>query len=106
MEKKQYTITEYNDWEGESFGYIMLLTTEEAEKIEKKAKEIFEDEEVITIEETDYTEKDVEKINRVSSNSYMNRLGFYEFKSDKVLDEWNEHGDLFYKGNGLSEIKK
>jgi hypothetical protein len=104
MEKKQYTITEDNDWEGELFGYIMYLTPEEAEKIKKKAQEIFDGEETVTIEETEYTAEDVKKINNASSNSYMDRLGFYEFASETVLDDWKEHGSLFYKGNGLNEI--
>jgi len=116
---QQYTITEENDWEGESFGYIMDLTSEEFEFIQTNIK----DSQCLTIEKSDYSKKEVKLVNQHSENTYMPRLGFYKFK-EKFFDlieklrqevedefEWTDDVEknrfvletlVFYKALGLT----
>ena len=99
----QYTITEHNDWEGESFSYIMLLTEEQADIIKRQINVGLEEE--LEIEETSYTQEDVEKINKASENTYMDRIGFYKFREWASLDNWEEGVGVFYKAVGLERVK-
>lgn len=95
---KQYTITEYNDWEGETFGYILMLTDSEYDIIAKA----FEDSESFEIKPSEYTYEQVDMINKHSSNSYMSRLQFVRLSDDVNLSEIDE--ETFYKRNNLDLI--
>lgn len=126
---KQYTITEYNDWEGETFGYIMDLTDDEVALITKGLAES----EFHSIEPSSHTPEDVALVKKHDTNGYMDRLGFYEFKEpledminsetdrikgyegytdDETLLKYTKlvtsilEFDIFYKGLGLKRIKK
>ena len=100
---KQYEIEERNDWEGETFSYIVELTEEQFNKIQK----LFEGdefEEVCSISECDYTKEQVDLINDKSSNSYMDRIAFYKLDPETDLEN-SEYNDFPYKGNGLIRIR-
>lgn len=99
---KQYTITEENEWEGETFGYILDLDTEILAKIEKGFEAINMDYgvEILRIEESNYTEQDVQKINNASSNTYMDRLNFYRLQENLDLNNF-EYDQFPYKGSGM-----
>lgn len=116
--KKQYTITENNEWEGEIFGYILSLETEQFEKI-KARFELLQDydrmselgewddlgveEGTLSIVETNYSLQEVKSINNASSNSYMDRLQFCKLSSKVDLDSF-EYGSFPYKRNGMERI--
>ena len=99
--KKQYTVTEENDHEGETFNYVLELTEREAAVIEMKCK-MYGDE-TLSISETNYTQEDINKIDDLSNNSYMSFIAKYELDND-ALGDWEEYGDCFYKGCGLTKI--
>lgn len=123
--KKQYTITENNDWEGEVFGYILYLTEYEASLISQE----FETSESMKIGESNYVDSEVDFVNTCSNNTYLDRLGFYtpkqdlvkhfnEFSNEIINDGEMEDEDkqeyisrffedeVFYKGKGLKRITK
>ena len=101
---RQYEITEENDWEGETFGYILNLTDEQYQIIKSRFEED-DDFECCSIEPSNYTLEDVKLVNKKSKNGYMDRLCFYKLKED--LDLVNcEYGDFPYKGNGMTKIKR
>lgn len=106
--KKQYSIIEENDWEGETFEYVVMLTDEEAQIIEAKFKSDDFYTSSFTIQEFEepYTSKDVKLINKHSENTYMPRIGFYVFVNEDSLTNWNEKSSLFYKGTGLKQVSK
>jgi len=102
---KQFTITEKNDWEGETFNYVLMLTDEEVETIQSKFAQ-YEDEfedDAFEINETSYSIDDIQKMNQVNKNSYMKFIGFYKLKS-YALANWDVDFNPFYKGVGLIEI--
>ena len=99
---KQYTITEENESKNETFGYIMELTEEEVRKIKEK---INDSRESLSIEQTLYTERDVNLINGHSSNTYLNRLDFYVFEAENTLDNWTTKYEVFNKKKGLKKTK-
>lgn len=95
MNTKQYTITEENDWEGETFGYIMDLTDDEVALITNGLAES----EFHSIEPSNYTPEQAALVNKHDTNGYMPRLGFYAFKKSLVdmiaeLDDWSWPGDF------------
>lgn len=97
MKTKQITVTEENDWEGETFSYILEVD----EKMLSKIKEGLKDVDCIEIEEnTSHTKEDVKKYNKISSNSYADRFQFCKIeKLPKGKFKW--YDDVFYKGKGL-----
>lgn len=99
--KKQITVIEENDHEGEIFNYVIYVTDEEEQQIREMCDEFGD--ELLTVSETNYTEEDIDKINNSSSNSYMDFIALYEL-NENALDEWEEFGDCFYKGCGLTKI--
>lgn len=104
MSKKLYEITEYNDNESETFGYIILLSNEEFEKINHfidKKYEVY-DEDFSIKECTLSSFAEYLLINRYSSNSYMDRLTTCELSERLNIDDLNE--GFLYKMNGLTEI--
>lgn len=101
---RQYEITEENDNEGETFGYILELTNEQYEVIKTR----FEDDEYVeycTIEPSEYTQEQTDLINKKSRNRYMDRLGWYELEKDLDLEAC-EYWEFPYKGNGMIKINR
>ena len=102
MDKKQITVRERNDCEGETFNYVIRVTKYEQEQIIEKCEKFGD--ETLSISETNYTNDDIKKINNLSNNLYMSFIALYELSKD-ALDNWVEFGDCFYKGNGLNKLK-
>lgn len=104
MRKKLYEIKEYNNNEGETFGYIILLSDEEFEKINKfiaKKYEVYD--ESFSIKECTLSSfAEYLLINRYSDNSYMDRLTTCELSERLNIDDLYE--GFLYKMNGLTEI--
>jgi len=100
--KKQFTVTERNDWEGETFNYVLNLTEKEAKEVAEKCEQFGDGS--LSISETNYTDIDIEKMNKASSNCYMDFIAKYELK-EHALKNWKEFGDCFYKGVGLEKNK-
>ena len=101
--KQQYTIKEVNGWEGETFNYVLQLTPEEVTIIEKKIDELGDG--ALSISKTDYTIKEIFRMNNASGNGYMSFIWTYEFE-ENALENWEEFGDCFYKGVGLKKLSK
>lgn len=101
MDKNQYTITENNEWEGETFNYVIDLTEDDVDKIRQKIEHFEIDS--LTIRKTDFTVEQIRTILGMSGNSYMDFIGKYELL-DGILDNWTNEGDVFYKANGLKKI--
>lgn len=100
--KKQYTVNENNGHEGETFNYVLDLTEDEVKIIKEKIDEL-DDEYSLSIFETNFTQEQIDEINILSNNSYMNFIARYELEPD-ALENWVEYGDCFYKGIGLTKI--
>ena len=101
---KQYTITHNCDWEGEEYGFIMMLTDEQYIII--NAAIIESDSEEFEIEQTNYSPKEVKIVQKHDKNSYMASLAFYVFRDENPFDiELDEEESIldviFYKGRGL-----
>jgi hypothetical protein len=101
MDKNQYTITENNEWEGETFNYVIDLTEDDVDKIQQKIEHFEIDS--LTIRKTDFTVEQIRTILDMSRNSYMDFIGKYELL-DGILDNWTNEEDVFYKANGLKKI--
>lgn len=103
---KQYEITEDNDWEGETFGYILTLTDEQFEKIKTGFEIINEDEgyDKVTIEPCDYSQEQIDLINKKSRNRYMDRVNYYELNENEFNLDSFEYSDFPYKGNGMKRL--
>ena len=99
--KKQYTVKENNDHEGETFNYVLDLTEDEAKIIAEKCEKLGD--ESLSIKETNYTEEQINEIDNLSNNEYMAFIRKYELEDD-ALENWEEYGDCFYKGTGLTKI--
>lgn len=102
--KKQFTVKEKNEWENETFNYVLLITPKEAILIQEKINEL-EFEEEISISETNYTNEDIKKINNTSNNCYMDFIAPYKLQENAIID-WEDRGDLFYKGSGMNRLKE
>lgn len=97
----QVTITEKNDWEGETFSYIMEVNAETLSLIKKGLANCS----AIKVQEnTIFTPDEVDKLNAASRNTYMPRFAFYELEP-LPEKEFNWYDDVFYKGKGLKLIK-
>lgn len=103
MSLKQITVTENNNWEGETFNYVLLVTEEQESIIREKANKYGDG--TLQVKETNYTEDDIKKMNSASSNSYMKFIDFYKIEKD-ALEKWSSFGDCFYKGLGLERLTK
>lgn len=97
---KQFTVKERNDWEGETFNYVIDITEDEAKEVADKCKQFGDGS--LSIKQTDYTNEDIKKMNEDSSNCYMDFIARYELKLN-ALKNWTEFGDCFYKGVGLEK---
>jgi hypothetical protein len=102
----QITVTDKNEWEGESFSFILEVTPEVLAQIKEGIKDYIDGE--LTLQEnTEYTQEFVEKKNRMAYglgyNRYMDRYGFYEFDRD-LSNVVNWYEDVFYKAVGLKRL--
>jgi len=100
--KKQITVKERNEWEGETFNYVIYVTPEEEIQIREKCDKLGETS--LTVQETDYTDEDLKRMNLTSRNGYMAFIAPYELNKD-ALKKWKKFGDCFYKGVGLTKLK-
>ena len=97
---KQVTITERNQWEGETFSYILNLDDETILEFKNGLK----DQSNVKIEEdTTYTKELVKELNNKSSNGYMCRYQFVEFKKPDYDFKWYE--DVVYKAVGFARVR-
>lgn len=100
MDTKQYTITERNNHEGETFKYVVDLTDEEFETTKSKCQKFGNN--TLSIEITNHIVESIAELNSQVDNGYMNFIAAYELK-DGALENWEEFGDCFYKGVGLDK---
>ena len=97
---KQVTITERNEWEGETFSYILNLDDETILEFKKGLK----DHSNVKIEEnTNYTKELVEYLNNGSNNNYMDRFQFVEFEKPNYDFKW--YDDVVYKAIGFKRVR-
>ena len=97
---KHVTITERNEWERETFSYILELD----EKTILDFKNGLKDNSNIKIEEnTTYTQEQVEKLNNNSNNNYMDRFQFVKFKKPDYNFKW--YDDIVYKAVGFTRVE-
>lgn len=101
--KQQYIITERNDWEKETFSYVMNLSPIQYKKFCNTLL-LLDKNKCLSIKESSYTQEDIDKINEKSNNTYMRRIGFYTLDKDFAFHKWKEFGQFFYKGLGLKFI--
>jgi hypothetical protein len=114
---KQFTVTERNDNEGEVWGYILYIDSDKEaiikDRFDKKIESDIEFcESHWSLEETKYTDEQVELINKHCDNSYLPRLGYY-LLSSKVTNlmlnpdevENLSFEDIFYKARFLEKYK-
>lgn len=102
QKKYQYTVTEDNNWEGETYRYIIEVTQAQSNIIQQKCELLGEG--CLTIKQTSYNANDVNRLNEVHRNGYMDYIGFYKINYG-MINKWKEYGDLFYKGKGLTLLK-
>jgi hypothetical protein len=97
---KQVTITERNQWEGETFSYILNLDDETILEFKNGLK----DNSNVKIEEdTNYTKEQIKELNNRSNNSYMDRYQFVEFEKPKYDFKW--YDDVVYKAVGFKRVR-
>jgi hypothetical protein len=56
------------------------------------------------VQETNYTDEEIKKMDAASGNGYMDFIAPYELRQNS-LKNWEEFGDCFYKGVGLTKLK-
>ena len=100
--KKQITVKERNDWEGETFNYVIYVTPEEESQIRKKCEKYGNGS--LTVRDSNYTDEEIKKMAVASNNGYMAFIAPYKL-NDKAIENWKEFGDCFYKGVGLTKLK-
>ncbi len=97
---KQVTITERNQWEGETFSYILNLNDETILEFKNGLKDNFN----VKIEEnTTYTKELVKELNNKSNNGYMDRYQFVEFEKPNYDFKW--YDDVIYKAVGFKRVR-
>ena len=97
---KQVTITERNEWERETFSYILNLD----DKTILEFKNGLKDNSNVKIEEdTNYTKEQVKELNNKSNNSYMYRYQFVEFEKPNYDFKW--YDDVVYKAVGFKRVR-
>lgn len=95
----QVTVTENNDWEGETFLYVLQVNQEKAQEIsEYFSREEFQEDWFVELN-TDYTPEKVELLNEHSDNTYMDYIGFYKIPEGREISD-----ELFYKAAGLERV--
>jgi hypothetical protein len=100
--EKQITVKERNNWEGETFNYVIYVTPEEESQIREKCEKYGDGS--LTVQESNYTDEDIKEMDAKSNNTYMAFIAPYKLK-DKAVENWEEFGDCFYKGVGLKKLK-
>lgn len=101
--KKQYVITEKNQWEGETFKYVLYLSDDEVKLIEQKMEEYGRG--ALSIEPSDFDDGQIRDLNKLSDNCYMDFIAAYKLE-DSALADWKNFGDCFYKGVGLIKLRE
>jgi hypothetical protein len=97
---KQVTITEKNQWERETFSYILNLD----DKTILEFKNGLKDNSNVKIEEdTNYTKELVKELNNKSNNGYMDRYQFVEFEKPNYDFKW--YDDVIYKAVGFKRVR-
>lgn len=97
---KQVTITERNQWERETFSYILELD----EQTLLEFKNGLKNQSNVKIDEnTTYTKEQVKDLNNKSGNTYMSRFQFCEFKKPDYDFKWYE--DVVYKAVGFKRVR-
>jgi len=105
MAKNQWTLTEKNDSEGETYGYILNIHDFEADIIRGWLDDKDPYDEVFKIEKTDYSPKLVNIINSHCDNSYLHRLMWCKITVDlSTIHEFDLY-EVFSKLNGLQEVE-
>ena len=96
----QIRIIEHNDWEGETFSYVLEVSKEISTEIQRILKKEDPDGDTWEIElDTRYDNETVEMLNKHVNNGYMDYIAFYEItKGSKI------HIGLFYKASGLNKL--
>jgi hypothetical protein len=98
--KTQITVTERNPWEGETFNYVLYVTEKEKKVIKQKIAN--QQEETLSLKDSNYDEKTIEEMNLASNNEYMDFFAIYKLEKN-ALRNWKDYGDCFYKGVGLEK---
>ena len=94
----QITVTDNNEWEGESFSFVLELPEKEAYLIKRKESQSMKVE-----LNTSFNKESIELINSRSDNGYMSRIQFAQIKDLSLLNLKNDLYDkIFYKGCGLN----
>lgn len=90
----QFTITECNQHECETFRYVMDLTQEQYQLIEQSFKQYPDSN--MSIDKTSYSKDDIVALNRVIRNSYMPHIAVYEFREplEQLIRENDEYVDM------------
>jgi hypothetical protein len=95
-------INEENDWEGETFGYILDVSEQELKHIEDILKNDDGNLAGYILEIKDLPINEIDKINKYSDNTYMDRLNTIsrpENTDNIFLKLSNKNfSDVFYKG--------
>lgn len=99
---QQITVKEINDWEGETFNYVLYVTEDQKELIKLKCEMYGDD--TLSVQETNYTGEEFKSLDEASGNTYMDYIAFYRL-NENALEGWKEFGGCFYKGVGLEKIK-
>lgn len=94
----QVRVIEHNDWEGETFSYVLEVSQDIADKLVEILDEYDSDEWELETN-TSYTKEEVDNLNRHVDNGYMDYIGFYEIPEGETIEI-----DLFYKANRLIEL--
>lgn len=102
----QITVKERNDWEGETWNYILDVEPEVVDIIKNEFRGRSD---IEVYEETEYTQEEIDQLNGRSDNTYMDEYGFYEpLTAGKLLYLKDINGDLyddvFYKAKGLKRV--
>jgi len=93
---RQITVTEQNEWEGETFSYIVTVDDQTIEDIKTG---LVKYKNVKIVENTTFTYENIVGLNDSSSNSYMDRYQFNVLVLPEGDFDW--YYDVFYKATGL-----
>lgn len=102
--KTTYEIKEYNDWEGETFSYIVELEDKQFLTIKERFENCPIMTECCSINPISINDKEIKLINKHSTNSYMNRMNKCTINENINLSNF-EYAEFPYKMNGMKEIK-
>lgn len=81
---------------------MIYVTPDEETQIREKCNKLGDGR--LTVQESNYTDEEIKKMNASSSNCYMDFIAPYKL-NEKAIENWKEFGDCFYKGVGLTKLK-